>query len=73
MLYAIVATIFAEYAGTRHGLGIYILMAKNNFRADLLLAAVVLSAALTLTLLALLYFVERGTGRRFRRVSHVAD
>lgn len=45
--YAIVATIFAEYAGARQGLGIYILAAKNNFRADLVLAAVVVSAGLT--------------------------
>ena len=30
--YAIVATIFAEYAGARQGLGIYILTAKNSFR-----------------------------------------
>ncbi|QQA44264.1 ABC transporter permease [Pelagovum pacificum] len=64
--YAIVATIFAEYAGARRGLGIYILAAKNNFRADLVLAAVVVSAALTLLLLGLLQLADRVTGRRFR-------
>ena len=64
--YAIVATIFAEYAGARRGLGIYILAAKNNFRADLVLAAVVVSAALTLVLLGLLRVADRVTGRRFR-------
>lgn len=68
--YAIVATIFAEYAGARQGLGIYILTAKNNFRADLVLAAVVVSAALTLTLLAAIRMIERLTGRRYRRVDH---
>ena len=68
--YAIVATIFAEYAGARQGLGIYILTAKNSFRADLVLAAVVISATLTLTLFAANLFVERATGRRFRRVTH---
>lgn len=68
--YAIVATIFAEYAGARQGLGIYILTAKNSFRADLVLAAVVISATLTLTLLAAILIVERATGRRFRRVTH---
>ena len=68
--YAIVATIFAEYAGARRGLGIYILTAKNNFRADLVLSAVVVSALLTLTLLALIHLVDRATGRRFRRASH---
>lgn len=65
--YAIVATIFAEYAGARHGLGIYILSAKNNFRADLVLSAVVISALLTLTLLAAIQVIERATGRRYRR------
>ena len=70
--YAIVATIFAEYAGARRGLGIYILTAKNNFRADLVLAAVVLSAALTLLLLAALHLTDRATGRRHRRVVDAA-
>ena len=61
--YAIVATIFAEYAGARRGLGIYILAAKNNFRADLVLAAVVVSAGLTLALLAGLHLADRLTAR----------
>ena len=67
--YAIVATIFAEYAGARRGLGIYILTAKNNFRADLVLSAVVVSALLTLTLLALIQAADRLTGRRYRRAA----
>lgn len=61
--YAIVATIFAEYAGARRGLGIYILSAKNNFRADLVLAAVVVSAGLTLALLGVLRLLDRLTAR----------
>lgn len=61
--YAIVATIFAEYAGARQGLGIYILTAKNSFRADLVLAAVVVSAGLTLLLLGVLRLIERLTER----------
>lgn len=65
--YAIVATIFAEYAGARRGLGIYILSAKNNFRADLVLSAVLVSACLTLALLAAINGIERSTGRRYRR------
>lgn len=64
--YAVVAAIFAEYAGARQGLGIYILAAKNNFRADLVLAAVVVSAGMTLGLLGVLRFVawvtRRGAG-----------
>ena len=46
--YAVVGAIFAEYAGAARGLGIYILNAKNNFRADLVLAAVLVSALLVL-------------------------
>jgi ABC-type nitrate/sulfonate/bicarbonate transport system permease component len=61
--YAIVATIFAEYAGARRGLGIYILAAKNNFRADLVLAAVVLSAALTLMLLGMIRLLDHLTAK----------
>lgn len=67
--YAIVATIFAEYAGARRGLGIYILSAKNNFRADLVLSAVLVSAGLTLAFLAAIYGIERTTGRRYRRAT----
>ena len=48
--YAVVGAIFAEYSGARAGLGIYILNAKNNFRPDLVLAAVLVSACLTLCL-----------------------
>ena len=61
--YAIVATIFAEYAGARRGLGIYILQAKNTFRPDLVLAAVLVSAGLTLALLALIGGLARLTAR----------
>ncbi|PVH28662.1 ABC transporter permease [Pararhodobacter oceanensis] len=61
--YAIVATIFAEYAGARQGLGIYILSAKNNFRADLVLSAVVVSAALTLALLGLIRLLDHLTAK----------
>jgi ABC-type nitrate/sulfonate/bicarbonate transport system permease component len=57
--YAVVAAIFAEYAGAEEGLGIYMQNAKNSFRTDLVLAAVAVSAALTLVLFALTYAVER--------------
>ncbi|MAQ85446.1 MAG: nitrate ABC transporter permease [Maritimibacter sp.] len=71
--YAIVATIFAEYAGARRGIGIYILTAKNNFRADLVLAGVVVSAVLTLCLLGALHLADRLTARRFRVGADAAD
>ena len=57
--YAVVAAIFAEYAGASEGLGIYMQNAKNSFRTDLVLAAVLVSALLTLALFALTYAVER--------------
>ncbi|NHT77126.1 ABC transporter permease [Rhizobiaceae bacterium CRRU44] len=59
MTYAVVGAIFAEYAGAAKGLGIYILNAKNNFRPDLVLAAVLVSAVLTLALFGLTVFVQR--------------
>ncbi|MBB3594424.1 ABC-type nitrate/sulfonate/bicarbonate transport system permease component [Rhizobium sp. BK529] len=57
--YAVVGAIFAEYAGAARGLGIYILNAKNNFRPDLVLAAVIVSALLTLCLFGLTLAAQR--------------
>lgn len=57
--YAVVGAIFAEYAGAAKGLGIYILSAKNNFRPDLVLAAVLVSSVLTLALFALTFAIQR--------------
>ena len=55
------------------GIGIYILTAKNNFRADLVLAGVVVSAVLTLCLLGALHLADRLTARRFRVGADAAD
>ena len=57
--YAVVAAIFAEYAGARAGIGIVILNAKNSFRPDLMLAAVVVSSTLTLVLFGLVVALQR--------------
>ncbi len=57
--YAVVGAIFAEYSGAARGLGIYILNAKNNFRPDLVLAAVGVSATLTLILFGTTVLVQR--------------
>lgn len=57
--YAVVAAIFAEYVGATSGLGIYMSMQKNSFRTDLVLAAVLVTALLSVTLFALTYLVER--------------
>jgi len=57
--YAVVAAIFAEYVGARSGLGIVILNAKNSFRPDLVLAAVVIISTLTLALFAITALLKR--------------
>lgn len=61
--YAVVAAIFAEYVGARAGLGIVILNAKNSFRPDLVLAAVVISSLLTLVLFAATALLQRSVLR----------
>ena len=53
------AAIFAEYAGAELGLGIYMQSAKNSFRTDLVLAAVIICALLTLALYALTFALQR--------------
>ena len=57
--YAVVGAIFAEYVGAQEGLGIYMAMQKNTFRTDLVLAAVAVTAILSITLYLLTFFVER--------------
>src|SRR4051794_13572052 len=57
--YAVVGAIFAEYAGATSGLGIYMQNAKNSYRTDLVLAAVLVSTLLTLALFALTHLAER--------------
>lgn len=57
--YAVVGAIFAEYSGAAKGLGIYMLSAKNNFRPDLVLAAVFCSALITLVLFGCTVLIER--------------
>ncbi|MGB3370461.1 MAG: ABC transporter permease [Rhodococcus sp. (in: high G+C Gram-positive bacteria)] len=57
--YAVVGAIFAEYAGASAGLGIYMSQQKNSFRTDLVLAAVLVTAVISVTLFLLTYAVER--------------
>ena len=57
--YAVVGAVFAEYAGSEHGLGIYMQNAKNAFRTDLVIAAVFVVSGLTLFLFGLTYLLER--------------
>jgi ABC-type nitrate/sulfonate/bicarbonate transport system permease component len=57
--YAVTGAIFAEYVGATSGLGIFMSVQKNSFRTDLVLAAVVVTALLSVLLYALTYLVER--------------
>lgn len=57
--YAVVGAVFAEYVGATSGLGIYMSTQKNSFRTDLVLAAVIVTAALSLALYALTFVAER--------------
>ncbi len=57
--YAVTGAIFAEYVGATAGLGIYMSLQKNSFRTDLVLAAVAVTAVLSVTLFALTHLVQR--------------
>jgi ABC-type nitrate/sulfonate/bicarbonate transport system permease component len=57
--YAVTGAIFAEYVGATAGLGIYMSLQKNSFRTDLVLAAVVVTAVLSVALFGLTYVVQR--------------
>ncbi len=59
MTYAVVGAIFAEYAGARAGLGIFMSAQKNSFRTDLVLAAVGITAALSIGGFALVSLLQR--------------
>lgn len=57
--YAVIGAIFAEYVGAKEGLGIYMSVQKNAFRTDLVLAAVAVTAAVSITLYLATYLLER--------------
>lgn len=57
--YAVVGTIFAEYAGSSSGLGVYLALQRNSFRTDLVLAAVIMIALLSLALFGLAALAQR--------------
>jgi len=56
--YAVTGAIFAEYVGAEFGLGIYMSLQKNAFRTDLVLAAVFVTALLSVILFLFTYLVE---------------
>jgi ABC-type nitrate/sulfonate/bicarbonate transport system permease component len=61
--YAIVAAVFAEWSGSTGGLGNYVLLMRNSFRTDMVLAAIFLIAALSLGLFVLVGLIEKALVR----------
>ena len=57
--YAVVGAVFAEYVGAYEGLGIWMQLAKNAYRTDLVFGAVTITAALSIGLFAGVGAVER--------------
>jgi len=57
--YAVVGAVFAEYVGAKAGLGIFMLLQKNSFRTDLVLAAVFVTALVSVSLFLLVSLVQR--------------
>lgn len=57
--YAVTGAVFAEYVGATSGLGIYMATQKNSFRTDLVLAAVVVTAVVSVALYLATFVVER--------------
>ena len=57
--YAVIGAIFGEAVGAIDGLGIWIVLSKNLFRTDLVFAAILITATVTLALWLLVGVVER--------------
>jgi ABC-type nitrate/sulfonate/bicarbonate transport system permease component len=57
--YAIVGAIFGEYVGAVEGLGIWMQVSQNAFRTDLVFAAILVTAALSVALFVVVGVVER--------------
>jgi ABC-type nitrate/sulfonate/bicarbonate transport system permease component len=59
--YAVVAAVIGEYVGATEGLGIWMQLSQRSFRTDLVFAAIVLTAVLSIGLYAAVVAVERAT------------
>ncbi len=57
--YAVVAAVIGEYVGATEGLGIWMQLSQRSFRTDLVFAAVVLTAVLSIALYGLVAVAER--------------
>lgn len=57
--YAVIAAVIAEYVGATEGLGIWMVLSQRSFRTDLVFAAILLTAILSIGLYALVVVAER--------------
>lgn len=57
--YAVIGAVFGEYVGAYEGLGIWIQLSQNAFRIDLVFAAILLTAIVSVALFALVRVLER--------------
>jgi ABC-type nitrate/sulfonate/bicarbonate transport system permease component len=70
--YAVVAAVIAEYVGATDGLGIWMQLSQRSFRTDLVFAAILLTAMLSIALFGAVVAAERaiipsyGAARRSR-------
>lgn len=56
--YAVVGAVFAEYVGAKNGLGIFMQLQQNSFRTDLVMAAVAMTALISIVLFIATYALE---------------
>jgi ABC-type nitrate/sulfonate/bicarbonate transport system permease component len=59
VVYAVIGAIFGEYVGATEGLGIWMKLSQNSFRTDLVFAAILLSALVSVALYIVVGLVER--------------
>jgi NitT/TauT family transport system permease protein len=57
--YGVIGAVFGEYVGAYEGLGIWMQLSQNAFRTDLVFAAILLAAVLSVGLFALVVLLER--------------
>ena len=70
--YAVVAAVIGEYVGATEGLGIWMQLSQRSFRTDLVFAAIVLTAVLSIALYAAVVAAERAV-IPWWRASRTAD
>jgi len=69
--FAVLAAIFGEWVGASVGLGVYMELEKNALRTDLVFAAVVVTAALSMALYGLTFLIQNVTMPWYRNSRQV--